>query len=129
MQAVETHFDLMLRAFQVFLDRAAKETAGNFSQLSAHAEVLLKEAIFKLELLMTLVLPSYWGRSGGTAVTLNMEDEEEYDAAEDDENVIYYASIVEELVPLFEHVVALGMYDVSIDEVFVDIMRYWDAHM
>ena len=35
-----------------------------------------------------------------------------------------------ELVPLFEHVLALGgMYDVSLDEVFVDIMRYWDAHM
>lgn len=120
-------------AIQVFLDRVAKETGGNFSHLSAHAVVLLYEAIHELEMLMLLVLPSFWGRSGGTAVTLNMDDDEENDAAEDeeenDENVIYYASIVEELVPLFEHVVALGMYDVSIDEVFVDIMRYWDAHM
>ena len=122
-------FKLMLCAIQKFLDHTIMERQRGVEQLSAFAEVLLKEAIHQIEMVMLLVLPSFWGRSrSSAAVTLNMDDDDENDE-EDEENVMYYASIVEELVPLFEHVVALGMYDVSIDEVFVDIMRYWDAHM
>ena len=125
---MSAHFKLLVAAIRAFLDRKTKDSLDGFDKLSDFAEVLLFEAIHQLEMLMLLVLPSFWGRSmSSAAVTLNMDDDDENE--EDDENVIYYDGIVEELVPLFEHVLALGMYDVSLDEVFVDIMRYWDAHM
>ena len=125
---MSARFKLLVSVIRAFVDRITQDRRGGFDKLSDFAKVLLFEAIHKLEMLMLLVLPSFWGRSmSSAAVTLNMNDDDENE--EDDENVMYYDSIVEELVPLFEHVLALGMYDVSLDEVFVDIMRYWDAHM